>query len=127
MTKLIKRHRLFVEEYLIDLNATQAAIRAGYSKKTANEQGARLLANVSIQKYIEEQQKKRQERNKITQDMIIDELRKLGFAEIDTDSLKPADKLKALELIARMLGLDKPKENGNNGMLEQLIKELHNA
>ena len=39
----------FVEEYLIDLNATQAAIRAGYSPKTANEQGARLLAKVSIQ------------------------------------------------------------------------------
>ena len=39
----------FVEEYLIDLNATQAAIRAGYSPKTANEQGARLLAKVSVQ------------------------------------------------------------------------------
>lgn len=127
MVKLTKKHELFAEEYLTDLNATQAAIRAGYSKKTANEQGARLLANVSIQKYIKEQLKIRQERNKITQDMIIDELRKLGFAEIDADSLKPADKLKALELIARMLGLDKPKENGNNGMLEQLIKELHNA
>lgn len=38
----------FCEEYMIDLNATQAAIRAGYSPKTANEQAARLLANVSI-------------------------------------------------------------------------------
>ena len=41
-----------VEEYLIDLNATQACIRAGYSVKTANEQGARLLVNVSIQEAI---------------------------------------------------------------------------
>ena len=127
MVKLIKKHELFAKEYLIDLNATQAAIRAGYSKKTAAAQGARLLTNVNIQKYIKELQQSRQKRSEITQDMIIDELRKLGFAEIDTDSLKPADKLKALELIARMLGLDKPKENGNNGMLEQLIKELHNA
>ncbi|MGO5422344.1 terminase small subunit [Mediterraneibacter faecis] len=50
---VISRHKLLqkttVEEYLIDLNATQSAIRAGYSPKTANEQGARLLANVSIQ------------------------------------------------------------------------------
>ena len=42
------KQQRFVEEYLIDLNATQAAIRAGYSAKTANEQGARLLANVSV-------------------------------------------------------------------------------
>lgn len=46
------KQKRFVEEYLIDLNATQAAIRAGYSPKTANEQGARLLANVSIQSAI---------------------------------------------------------------------------
>lgn len=42
------RQERFVSEYLIDLNATQAAIRAGYSTKTANEQGARLLANASV-------------------------------------------------------------------------------
>lgn len=50
--KLTDKQKKFVEEYLIDLNATQSAIRAGYSPKTANEQGARLLANVSIQEAI---------------------------------------------------------------------------
>jgi phage terminase small subunit len=40
------RQQRFLDEYLVDLNATQAAIRAGYSTRTANEQGARLLANV---------------------------------------------------------------------------------
>lgn len=49
------RQKRFCDEYLIDCNATQAAIRAGYSEKTANEQGARLLAKVSIQEYIDEQ------------------------------------------------------------------------
>ena len=49
---LTEKQKRFAEEYLIDLNATQAAIRAGYSAKTANEQGSRLLANVSIQKAI---------------------------------------------------------------------------
>ena len=52
MAKLTVKQQLFCDEYLIDLNATQAAIRAGYSKKTANEQGARLLANVSVKEYI---------------------------------------------------------------------------
>lgn len=46
------KQKRFCNEYLIDLNATQAAIRAGYSKKTANEQAARMLVNVSIQNYI---------------------------------------------------------------------------
>ncbi|MDE3913524.1 terminase small subunit [Klebsiella pneumoniae] len=54
---LTDQQRLFVAEYLKDNNATQAAIRAGYSKKTANEQGARLLAKVSIAQAIAQQQK----------------------------------------------------------------------
>ena len=53
--RLTKKQKRFADEYLVDCNATQAAIRTGYSPKTANEQGARLLANVSIKKYIEEQ------------------------------------------------------------------------
>jgi phage terminase small subunit len=48
-----KRQR-FVLEYLKDLNATQAAIRAGYSPRTANEQGARLLANASIRTAVQD-------------------------------------------------------------------------
>ena len=46
---MTEKQKRFVEEYLIDLNATQAAIRAGFSVRTANEQGSRMLANVSIQ------------------------------------------------------------------------------
>ena len=49
------QQKKFCDEYLIDCNGTQAAIRAGYSPKTANEQAARLLANVSIRSYIDEQ------------------------------------------------------------------------
>lgn len=50
--KLSAKQKRFCDEYLIDLNATQAAIRAGYSEKTANEQGARLLTKVSVQEYL---------------------------------------------------------------------------
>lgn len=52
------------------------------------------------------------ERFEITQEMIVNELCKLGFAQIDAGLLKPSDKLKALELTARMLGLDRPMDSG---------------
>ena len=76
------KQRRFVDEYLIDLNATQAAIRAGYSAKTANEQGARLLANVSVQALLTERMKAREKRTEITQDKVLAELAKIGFADI---------------------------------------------
>lgn len=79
---LTAKQRRFVDEYLIDLNATQAAIRAGYSAKTANEQGARLLANVSVQALLTERIKDRERRTEITQDKVIAELAKIGFADI---------------------------------------------
>lgn len=78
------KQRRFVEEYLIDLNATQAAIRAGYSKKTANEQGSRLLANVSVAAAVVEAQRARMERTEITQDMVLRELAVLGFTDMGT-------------------------------------------
>lgn len=80
--RLTPRQLRFVEEYLIDLNATQGAIRAGYSPKTANEQGARLLANVNIARAVAEAQKNRSVRTKITQDMVLTELAKIGFSDI---------------------------------------------
>lgn len=71
---LTEKQRRFVEEYLIDLNATQAAIRSGYSERTANEQGARLLANVSVQEAVRAAQKARSERTGITADRVLSEL-----------------------------------------------------
>lgn len=55
MAKLTKKQQRFCDEYLIDCNATQAAIRAGYSVKTANEQGAKLIKNKRISEQIEKQ------------------------------------------------------------------------
>jgi phage terminase small subunit len=70
-SKLTAKQQRFVDEYLIDLNATQAAIRAGYSEKTANEQGARLLANVSVGQFIKQRMDDRSQRTEITQDMVL--------------------------------------------------------
>lgn len=86
--KLTDKQKKFVEEYLIDLNATQSAIRAGYSPKTANEQGARLLANVSIQEAISKAMAERSRRTGINQDRIVQELARIAFVKI-TDIVDP--------------------------------------
>jgi len=78
MATLKGKRARFVEEYLKDLNATQAAIRAEYSAKTAYSQGQRLLTNVEVQKAIEEATKARSERTKIDSDYVLHRL-----AEID--------------------------------------------
>nr|DAG31478.1 MAG TPA: Terminase small subunit [Caudoviricetes sp.] len=80
--KLTDKQQRFVSEYLIDLNATQAAIRAGYSPKTANEQGARLLANVSIQEAISKAMAERSRRTGINQDRVIRELARIAFVNM---------------------------------------------
>lgn len=77
------KQKKFVDEYLIDLNATQAAIRAGYSPKTANEQGARLLTNVSVQRYLEQKQAVIARRTGISQDRVVRELAKIAFVNIN--------------------------------------------
>lgn len=76
--ELTSKQQMFVAEYLKDSNATQAAIRAGYSKKTANEQGARLLAKVSVSQAIAEQQKKSLARTIGTADEILAQMWQLA-------------------------------------------------
>lgn len=69
--KLTPRQAAFIREYLLDLNATQAAIRAGYSEKTAYSQGQRLLKNAEIQEAVQEAQAERAERLELTQDDVL--------------------------------------------------------
>ncbi len=76
------RQERFIAEYLIDLNATQAAIRAGYSEKTASQGAAQLLANIKIKTEIEARQAKMAEKHEITADRILSELAKIGFANM---------------------------------------------
>ena len=78
--KLTAKQKAFVDEYLIDLNATQAAIRAGYSKKTARQIGEKNLSRPYIQAALEKRMKARQKRTEITQDQVITELAKIAFA-----------------------------------------------
>ena len=68
---LTPKQQRFVEEYLVDLNATQAAVRAGYSAKTADQQGSRLLANVKVSDAVAAAQAARSQRTKIDADWVL--------------------------------------------------------
>ena len=74
---LTEKQRRFVDEYLIDLNATQAAIRAGYSVKTAREQASQNLTKLNIQQEISEKMAERSKRTGVNQDRIVLELAKM--------------------------------------------------
>lgn len=107
---LTPKQSRFVEEYLIDLNATQAAIRAGYSVKTAKSIGQRLLTFVDVQKAIQGAQKKLSERTKITQERVLQEYARIAFLDPrklfdEHGELLPITSLDA-EVAAAIGGLD---------------------
>lgn len=120
--ELTPKQEAFVREYLIDLNATQAAIRAGYSQKTANEQGARLLANVSIASAIDVLKLKREVKTEITAEWVLNAIRdtivRCGQGEpVYTATGEPTGEwkfdskgvLKGCELLGRHLALFKDR------------------
>lgn len=144
------KQKRFCEEYMIDLNATQAAIRAGYSPKTANEQGAQNL--VKLSSYISQLQAEQSRRTGICADRVLQEIAKVAFAnagdiitksgELKDDAARDDlaavqsvkvkffgedgierevrlnDKLKALELLGKHLGVF----NGTTASDDQLAQ-----
>lgn len=167
MAKLTPKQKAFCDEYLIDLNATQAAIRAGYSTKTAKDIGSENLAKPNIRAYIDKAIAERSKRTGINQDRIIRELARIalvnannvvdmnsatvreGASEDDTAAIasvkvkttpfedgegvereiKFADKLKALELLGKHLGMFKDKVelsvlNAEKNKLDSIINQF---
>ena len=121
MAKLTPKQERFCEEYLIDLNATQAAIRAGYSEKTAREQAAQNLSKLNIQEKIAELKAERSKRTEITQDSVIQELAAVARAEVK--GVRAVDKLKALELLGKHLGMFVERYEVNAAEIEKRIAE----
>ena len=78
--KLTPKQRRFIDEYLIDLNATQAAIRAGYSEKTAYSIGLQNLKKLEIQAEIQKRRNRLQSKLEITQERVLQELAAIAFA-----------------------------------------------
>lgn len=80
--KLSNKQQLFCEEYMVDLNATQAAIRAGYSKKTSHSIGAENLTKPEINSYVTELKAKRNARVELKQDEVLKELKLFAYSDI---------------------------------------------
>lgn len=95
MNKLKGKQARFVEEYLKDLNATHAAIRAEYSEKTAESQASRLLRNVKVLKAIQEAQSKRVERTQVDADYVLNRLVEIDRMDV-LDILNDDGSLKAV-------------------------------
>lgn len=103
-TKLTGKQKLFVEEYLLDLNASAAVLRAGYNTKYPDKVGAVLLANKKVSGAIADAMRAREERTGITQDFVVRELANLAVRD-GQDVFRHSDKLRALELLGKHLGM----------------------
>lgn len=162
---MTKKQKQFIEEYLIDLNATQAAIRAGYSPDTAYSIGQENLNKPEIKAHIDQAMAERSKRTGVNADRVVRELAKIAFvnaievidpktATVKEDALpedtaaiqsvkvktfgedglereiKMADKLKALELLGKHLGMFKDKVELSGSLetektkLDDLIQQL---
>lgn len=163
--KLTPRQRLFVQEYLIDLNASQAALRAGYSINNAHKIGSQLLENPRIKQAVKLAMYEREQRTKVTQDRVIEELAKIAFinptdvvnsydaslhngaAREDTAAIssirvkkfpsregfgvereiKLHDKIRALDLLGKHLGLFNDKLNITADAVVRIVDDLSDS
>lgn len=82
MSELTPKQQRFVEEYLIDLNATQAAIRAGYSAKNADKIGSELLGKTRVREAVEEKRKRLSIKTEITAEKVLQEYAKIAFSNM---------------------------------------------
>lgn len=113
--RLTEKQKRFVSEYLIDLNATKAAERAGY--KDSNK-GRQLVTKSNVSAAIQEAIQKREKRTEVTQDYVIQKLREIAEKEAsdaNDSELKYANKLRAIELLGKHVGAFEKKENQGDG------------
>lgn len=127
--KLNAKQERFVAEYLFDSNATQAAIRAGYSPKTAGQQGERLLKNVEIKAALSVAVAKQQRRTEISADLVLGGL--LTEATGTGIDSTPASRVSAWSLLAKHLGIVSDKVDmtvrGKEAAARELAQMLGNV
>jgi phage terminase small subunit len=129
---LTPRQAAFVAEYLVDLNATKAAIRSGYSEKTAHSIGHENLSKPEIQQALTAAMQDRAERTQVTQDMVIAELAKIGFSDLrkvmtDAGALIPvqeweddmAGAISSVEIVRRPNG---ERDENDRPIIEDVVK-----
>ncbi|MEW6999116.1 terminase small subunit [Colwelliaceae bacterium BS250] len=126
--KLTAKQQMFVDEYLIDLNGTQAAIRAGYSKNTANRIANQNLSKLDIKNAIEEAKSKRAERTQIDSDYVLAQIQEYldhcfgrkpikkilnvdgVYQTIEVEEFNPTGIGKALDLLGKHIDVQAFKE-----------------
>ena len=124
---LTAKQKIFVQEYLVDLNATQAAIRAGYSPKTANRTASENLSKPDIQAAIHKSMQKREKRVEVNQDYVISKLFEITEKEasdMPESDLKYGNKIKAIELLGKHVGAWDRKDDKNKDAVIEGIKAL---
>lgn len=119
MAQLTDKQRAFVEEYLIDLDATKAAKRAGYSKRSAGQIGNENLKKPKIKNAIAKERDKRQERTRVTQDMVIEGL--LKEAQFHEEGTSHSARISAWKALGEHLGLFVEQSEGK--MTIRIIRE----
>lgn len=157
--QLSDRQKRFADEYLIDMNAKSAAIRAGYSERSAHTIGTRLLKTPGVKEYLDRRRDEMSRRTGATQDFVLGELLKIATADCtdfavvqkgnrvklvptaelppekraavasvksgrDGVAVKTYDKLRALELIGRHLGMFEKQETTDDGMLQKIVEAV---
>lgn len=131
MAELNQKQLIFVQEYLIDLNATQACIRAGYSEKTSKQMGSENLSKPDIQKAIAEAMEDRMNRIEITQDTVLQELAKIAMLDIGDAFDENSELLQIKDMpenVRRAIGsfeLSKTKLAGDDeSLIEEHLKKV---
>lgn len=123
---LTPKQKRFVAEYLVDLNATAAARRAGYSAKTADRIGPELLGKTCVSQAIQEAIKQRERRTEVTQDYVIRKLKEItdkDASDMQDSDLKYSSKIKALELLGKHVGAFE-KQDTQTAALETAMRAL---
>ena len=121
---LTAKQERFVQEYLVDLNATQAAARAGYKNA---EKGRQLVANSNVSAAIQKAKAERQKRTEVTQDYVIEKLKEIAdkpASDFPESDLKYANKLKALEMLAKHTGVFDKQDNNNVDSVVKVIIDV---
>jgi len=124
-----QKHETFCQEYSVDKNATQAAIRSGYSKKTAKSQGQRLLTNVDISQRIDELNTEHAEKILVTKESIVKELDEARLIALTSDDLgrsQPSAAISASMGKAKLFGLLEFKQKVEHDVTDKFYETIIN-
>lgn len=120
--KLTAKQQMFVKEYLVDLNATQAAIRAGYSAKTARQIGEENLSKPDVAAAVKVEMDKRAQKTEITAEEVLKSIKRIAALAEASEEYGPA--LKGQELLGKHLKLFVDKIEHSGGISLNVVNEF---